>query len=62
MPELTHDQIEAIRDGRLAMDALVCNKIGSALTFCFIGVPDYATALAIENAIKGGGLRAECLV
>jgi hypothetical protein len=57
LPELSRNQIEAIRDSRLSMDALVREKIASSFAFRFAAVPDYSTALQIESAIKGGGLR-----
>ena len=56
LPELTRDQIDAIRDSGLSMDALVRDKIHSSFAFRFVAVPDYATALQVESAIKSGGL------
>jgi hypothetical protein len=58
LPELTREQIGAIRDSRLSMDALVRKKIHTAFGFRFVAVDDYATAMQVENAIKGGRLRA----
>jgi hypothetical protein len=58
LPELTRDQIEAIRDSRLSMDALVREKIRRAFGFRFIVVDDYRAAMEVENAVKGGRLRA----
>jgi hypothetical protein len=56
LPELSREPIEAIRDSRLSMDALVREKI-RAFGFRFV-VEDYATAMQVENAVKGGRLRA----
>jgi hypothetical protein len=58
LPELTREQIEAIRDSLLSMDALVREKIQGAFGFRFIVVDDYRTALQVENVIKSGRLRA----
>jgi hypothetical protein len=58
LPELSREQIEAIRDSRLSMDALVREKIHGAFGFRFVVVPDYAVAMRIESAIKSGRLRA----
>jgi hypothetical protein len=40
------------------MDALVRENIHAAFGFRFVVVPDYATALKFENAVKSGRLRA----
>ena len=56
LPELTREQIEAIRDSRLSMDALVREKIHSAFGFRFIVVDDYRTAMQVESVIKSGRL------
>ena len=58
LPELSREQIEAIRDSRLSMDALVREKIHTAFGFRFIVVEDYRTALQVESLIKSGRLRA----
>jgi hypothetical protein len=58
LPELSREQIEAIRDSRLSMDMLVRDKIVAAFGFRFVVVADYRTALQVENAIKSGRLRA----
>jgi hypothetical protein len=58
LPELTREQVEAIRDSRLSMDALVREKIHAAFGFRFVAVDDYKTAIQVENAVKGGWLRA----
>jgi hypothetical protein len=58
LPGLTRDQIEAVRDSRLSMDALVREKIHASFAFRFTAVPDYATAFEVESAIKNGGLSA----
>src|SRR4051812_1676959 len=50
--ELTREQIEAIRDSRLSMDALVRQKIHAAFGFRFVVVEDYRAALAVETLIK----------
>jgi len=52
------EQIEAIRDSQLSMDALVRAKIHAYFGFLFVAVADYAVAIRVENAIKGGRLRA----
>ena len=58
LPELTREQIEAIRDSRLSMDALVRDKIHAAFGFRFIVVDDYRTAIQVESIIKSGRLPA----
>ena len=58
LPELTREQIEAIRDSRLSMDMLVRDKIHAAFAFRFIVVDDYRTAMQVESVIKGGRLGA----
>jgi hypothetical protein len=58
LPELTREQIEAIRDSRLSMDALVREKIHAEFGFRFVVVNDYAAAMQVENAVKGGRLGA----
>jgi hypothetical protein len=58
LPDLTREQIEAIRDSRLSMDALVREKIHRSFGFRLVVVHDYATAIQVENAIKSGRLRA----
>jgi hypothetical protein len=57
LPELSREQIEAIRDSRLSVDFLVREKIHGAFGFRFVVVDDYAIAIQLENAIKGGRLR-----
>jgi hypothetical protein len=56
LPDLSGDQIEAIRDSRLSMDSLVRERIHTTFAFRFIAVADYATALQVESAIKSGRL------
>ena len=58
LPELTRDRIEAIRDSQLSMDGLVRQKIHTSFAFRFVTVPDYATGIQVENAIKNGKLGA----
>jgi hypothetical protein len=58
LPELTREQIEAIRDSALSLDALVREKIDGAFSFRIVGVADYAAALAVEAAVKAGALQA----
>jgi hypothetical protein len=58
LPELSRDQIEAIRDSRLSMDALVRERIRASFGFRFVVVDDYRAAIQVENAVKGGRLRA----
>jgi hypothetical protein len=57
LPGLSREQIEAIRDSRLSMDALVRERIQSAFSFRFVAVADYRAALALERAIKTGALK-----
>jgi hypothetical protein len=57
MPELTREQIEAIRDSRLSMDALVREKIRMSFSFRFATTADYRSARAIEDMVKEGRLR-----
>jgi hypothetical protein len=56
MPDLTHRQIEAIRDGELSMDRLVRDRIRDHFAYRFAAADTYAEAMAIENAIKSGAL------
>lgn len=56
LPELTRAQVEAIRDSKLSMDALVRQKVRADFHFRFVTVPDYGTALVLENGIKAGRL------
>jgi hypothetical protein len=58
LPELTREQVEAIRDSGLSMDALVREKIHGAFGFRFAVVDDYPAAIEVEKAIKSGQLRA----
>ena len=56
MPDLTQAQIEAIRDSEVSMDALVREYIHRRFVFRIASVNSYATAMAVENEIKSGGL------
>jgi hypothetical protein len=58
LPELSGEQIEAIRDSRLSMDWLVREKIHAAFGFRFVVVDDYKTAIQAENLVKSGRLQA----
>jgi hypothetical protein len=58
LPELSGEQIEAIRDSRLSMDSLVREKIHAAFGFRFVVVEDYKTAIQVENLVKSGRLQA----
>jgi hypothetical protein len=58
LPELTREQVEAIRDSKLSMDALVREKIATAFGFRFVAVDNYRAAIQVENAIKDGRLGA----
>jgi hypothetical protein len=58
LPELSGEQIEAIRDSRLSMDSLVREKIHAAFGFRFVVVDDYKTAIQVENLVKSGRLQA----
>jgi hypothetical protein len=56
MPNLTREQIDAIRDSRLYMDGLVHDYVHQQFAFRLSAVANYAEALAIENAVKAGAL------
>ena len=56
MPVLTRDQIEAIRDSELSMDALVRDCIHESFVFRLVAVDNYKGAMEIENAVKSGAL------
>lgn len=56
MPDLTRQQIEAIRDGKLSLDVLVRDCIHSRFAYRFAAAGTYSEAMAIENAIKAGAL------
>jgi hypothetical protein len=58
LPELTREQIEAIRDPRLSMDMLVRDKIRTAFGFRFVAVDNYRSALRLESMIKDGRINA----
>jgi hypothetical protein len=58
LPELTREQIEAIRESRLSMDSLVREKIHTAFGFRFVAVDDYSTAMQVESLVKSGRLGA----
>jgi hypothetical protein len=58
LPELSGEQIEAIRDSRLSMDSLVREKIHAAFGFRFVVADDYKTAIQVENLVKSGRLQA----
>jgi hypothetical protein len=49
MPQLTREQIDAIRDGELSMDALVRECIIERFTFRFGATDDYSAAIRISN-------------
>lgn len=56
MPDLTREQIEAIRDGQLSMDALIREHIHAEFTYRFAEAASYAEAMAVKNAVKSGAL------
>ena len=56
MPDLTREQIEAIRDGQLSMDALIREHIQTEFTYRFAEAASYTEAMAVENAVKSGAL------
>jgi hypothetical protein len=58
MPELSPQQIEAVRDSQLSFDGLIRERISRSFSFRFAIVSDYRAALKIENAIKAGALAA----
>jgi hypothetical protein len=56
MPALHRDQVEAIRDGQLQMDALVRTHIHQHFVFRFTTTDSYPDAMKIENLVKAGAL------
>lgn len=60
LPRLSRRDVEAIADDppRLLMDDLVAAHVRQEFFFRFARVPDYRTALAVEESIKAGGLNA----
>jgi hypothetical protein len=55
LPELTRERIEAIRDTRLSMDALVRDKIHAAFGFRFIVVADYRRRFRSRASSRAAG-------
>jgi hypothetical protein len=58
LPELTREQIEAIRDSRLSMDKLVRDKTHTAFGFRFVAVVHYQSAHRKHHqgrTAQGGG-------
>lgn len=60
LPDLTRDRVEAIaaREPTLYLDDLVAAYVREHFYFRIAVAPDYATALATEDAIKAGALAA----
>lgn len=60
LPALTPDQVAAIAasDPTVFVDELVAQTVRAQFSFRIACAPDYAAALATENAIKGGALAA----
>ena len=56
MPELTREQIVAVRDGELSMDELIRDHIHRSFGFRFAVAENYAAAMSVENRIKRGAL------
>ncbi len=56
MPELTREQITAIRDGELSMDELIRDHIHRSFGFRFAIAENYKTAMSVENRVKQGAL------
>jgi hypothetical protein len=56
MPNLSGDQIEAIRNSELSMDQIIRDHIHASFTYRFAAADSYSDALAIENAVKAGAL------
>ena len=56
LPALTSEEIAAIRDALLSMDALVRKCIHDRFSFRCVPVLDYRAAMAIETAVKNGAL------
>ena len=54
LPTIPRDEITAIAESRLSMDLLIRKAIAHHLSFRYVNVPDYRTALAVEQAIKNG--------
>jgi hypothetical protein len=56
LPSLNANQRRAIGDGELSLDRLVRDYVRAHLSFRYVQVDDYATAIRLEHAIKAGGL------
>ncbi len=54
LPTIPRDEITASAESRLSMDLLIRNAIRDHLSFRYVTVPHYRTALAVEQAIKNG--------
>jgi hypothetical protein len=55
LPTINSDQIRAIAESQLSMDALVRETIHRDFRFRFVITEDYRATLAVEKAVKQGG-------
>jgi len=56
VPDLTTEELEALRDGELSLDARTKGYVRDNLAYRFVVVPDSATAFAIERLVQSGAL------
>jgi len=56
VPDLTTEELEALRDGELSLDARTKAYVRDNLAYRFVVVPDSATAFAIERLVQSGAL------
>lgn len=53
---LTEEERVAIGAAQLSMDEKIRDYVRAHLAFRYVEVGDYATAMRVENAVKGGAL------
>ena len=58
IPELTVEELQALRSGEISLDEKTRDYIRSCLSYRFVEAPDSKMALAIETRVKQGGLAA----
>jgi len=56
LPALKAEEREAIAAGTLSMDQKIRDYVRAHFSFRYVEVDDYATAKALENAVKAGNL------
>jgi hypothetical protein len=56
LPALQAEEREAIGAGTLSMDQKIRDYVRAHFSFRYVEVDDYATAMALENAVKAGNL------